>query len=76
MLEGLEPPKLNNRTCKVGTIAETLSESDRKILLDAALDSERWPAKTLVKALRDRGVFISDSPIYSHRAKTCVCFRD
>lgn len=75
MLEDLKPPSRLHGTCKVGIIADRLEEKDRKILLDAVLDKENWPVKTLAKALSDRGVQISDSPIYNHRAKTCVCFR-
>jgi hypothetical protein len=75
MLEGLTPPQLNKGSCKVGIIAETLSESDKKILFDAVADSDRWPVKTLSKALSEKGIQVSDSPIYNHRAKTCACFR-
>lgn len=75
MLEGLTPPSKFYGTCKVATIAATLSEADKKILLEAVGNKEAWPIKTLVKALSERGLQISDSPLTSHRAKTCVCFR-
>ena len=75
MLEGLTPPTRTHGSCKVGTVAERLEDNDRKILLDAVMDKEKWPVKTLAKALSDRGIQISDSPIYAHRAKTCMCFR-
>jgi hypothetical protein len=75
MLEDLKPPSRQRGTCKVGIIADRLDDHNRKILLEAVLDAENWPVKTLAKALSDRGLQISDSPIYNHRAKTCVCFR-
>ena len=75
MLEDLKPPTRTHGSCKVGTVAERLEDNDRKILLDAVMDKEKWPVKTLAKALSDRGIQISDSPIYAHRAKTCICFR-
>jgi hypothetical protein len=75
MLENLTPPAPNKSSCKIGLIAEGLSESDKKILLDAVADQERWPVKTLSKALSERGLQVSDSPIYNHRAKTCACYR-
>lgn len=75
MLEGLKPPPKNPGNCKVGSIASSLSDSDKKILLDAVADGDLWPVKTLSKALSDKGIQISDTPIYNHRAKTCACFR-
>jgi hypothetical protein len=75
MLEGLTPPK-SRGTCKVNTVAVTLNDKDRDIFLVAVMDSENWPVKSLCKALSDRGIQISDSPIYNHRGKTCACFRD
>jgi hypothetical protein len=75
MLEGLTPPSKFVGTCKVGIIAAELEENDRKILLDAVADTANWPVKSLSKALSERGIQISDSPIYNHRAKTCACFR-
>jgi hypothetical protein len=75
MLEGLKPPVKTHGNCKVGMIATTLEDSDKKILFDAIANRNDWPIKTLVKALGERGIQISDSPLYSHRAKTCACFR-
>jgi hypothetical protein len=76
MLEGLTPPKRNTASCKVGLIASTLTDADKEILLAAVMDKETWPVKTLSKALSERGVQISDSPIYNHRSRACACFRD
>jgi hypothetical protein len=74
MLEGLKPPQLNKRSCKVGTILERLVESDKKILTEAIEDTVNWPIKSLSKALKELGVAVSDSPLYNHRAKNCACF--
>jgi hypothetical protein len=75
MLEGLKPPPKSNGSCKVGRLASTLDEADKKILLGAIEDSTNWPVKTLAKALSDRGLQISDSPLYNHRSKACACYR-
>lgn len=75
MLEDLKPPPPNQRTCKVGSVAATLSETDKDILLKAVMDSDNWAVKTLSRALAERGIQISDSPIYNHRSKACACFR-
>jgi hypothetical protein len=74
MLEGLTPPNLNKRSCKVGTILEGLAESDKKILTAAVADTVNWPIKSLSRALSERGLAVSDSPLYNHRAKNCACF--
>lgn len=76
MLEGLTPPPPNARTCKVGSVAATLSDTDKDILLKAVMDADNWPVKTLSRALSERGLQISDSPIYNHRSKACACFRN
>jgi hypothetical protein len=73
MLEGLKPPTAK-RSCKVGNVAATLSDKDKKILLDAVEDKETWPIKALSRALNERGVQLSDSPLTNHRSKTCACF--
>ena len=75
MLEDLKPPSPNKGTCKVGVVAETLSESDKKILLNAVADRDNWPIKTLARALAEKGLQLSDSPLSNHRAKSCACFR-
>jgi hypothetical protein len=75
MLEGLKPPTKTHGTCKVGIIADSLEPEDRKTLLDAVANVQDWPIKTLAKALGERGLQISDSPLYNHRGKTCACYR-
>ena len=75
MLEGLTPPTKHQGTCKVGTIAAGLEDKDKAILLDAVMNEQLWPVKTLSKALAERGIQISDSPIYAHRSKGCACYR-
>jgi hypothetical protein len=73
MLEGLTPPT-RKFSCKVGTVAASLDEKDRAILL-AAVDNPDWGFKTLEKALLDKGIMIVDTTISSHRRKTCGCYR-
>lgn len=75
MLEDLKPPTPFKGSCKVGQIMLTLSETDQEILTAAIFDTANWPVKTLAKALSERGLQISDTPITSHRFKNCACFR-
>lgn len=76
MLEGLTPPSRTRGTCKVGIVGSTLDAKDRQILFEAVANGKDWPVKTLANALAERGIQISDSPLYNHRAKTCACFRE
>lgn len=73
MLENLTPP-VRLRTCKVAEISATLSDSDKQILEDA-ISSPEWPIKALSRALGERGIQVSDTPLSSHRARACVCFK-
>jgi hypothetical protein len=73
MLEGLKPPSAY-RSCKVSTVAQTLSDKDKEILLSAIADANNWPIVTLSRALQERGIMLSASPLTSHRAKACACF--
>ena len=75
MLEGLEPPQNKAIYCKIAQISETLSEADLEILNSALADKNRWGAKTLMKALRDRGLSVADTTIAKHRNNQCACYR-
>ena len=75
MLEGLEPPKNKSVYCKVAQLRERLEESDVVIFETALADKERWAAKTLQNALRERGLSLADTTITKHRNKTCACYR-
>lgn len=74
MLEGLKPPTAL-RSCKVKAISDTLSAEDKAILLEATASPD-WPIRSLSRALNERGLQISETPLSSHRAKACVCFKD
>lgn len=75
MLENLEPPKNKAVYCKINQVLETLEESDKQILAEALADRNKWAAKTLSNALRQRGLSIADTTITKHRLKTCACYR-
>jgi hypothetical protein len=75
MLEDLKPPSPFRGSCKVGQIMLTLSETDQEILTAAIFDTGNWPIKTLARALNEKGIQISDTPITAHRFKNCACFR-
>ena len=72
MLEGLTPP-VKELPCAVRKMFERLDESDQSILVKALEDEETWPAKTLARALADKGLVISDGPIRKHRINRCSC---
>ena len=75
MLEGLTPPANKAVYCKVDQVLQTLEDADKQILADAIANTVTWPAKTLSKELRLRGVSMADTTISKHRAKTCACYR-
>lgn len=72
MLEDLTPPSAK-RTCKVGTVLDGLSDNDKSILIKAIFSPE-WPIKSLSRALGERGIQLSDSPLTNHRNKSCACY--
>lgn len=74
MLENLTPIS-RQRTCAAQTVLSKLEPADQDIL-NAALDNaDQWPAKSLDRALRERGIILSDGSITHHRRKECVCWR-
>ena len=74
MLEDLKPTNFRG-SCKVGAIMLTLSKTDQEILTAAIFDTSNWPVRTLARALSEKGLQISDTPLTAHRFKNCVCFR-
>lgn len=75
MLEGLTPPRPKSVFCKVDEWLKKLDESDKKILLEALEDLQTWPHSTLARALRSKGLDISDTTIGKHRHKDCACYK-
>ena len=73
MLEDMKPTK-RVYICKVLSIANSLSDTDRDILL-AAADDVAWGCKTLEKELGKRGITLADTTIAKHRNKLCTCYR-
>ena len=76
MLEGLQPEANRHYRCKINDLRETLDPKDYDILLAALRDTETWTANGLMKALRSRGLTLTDGVITKHRNKQCRCFRD
>lgn len=72
MLEDLGQPK-PRYSCKVASIKETLNETDAEIL-ENAINNPAWHLSALEKALRNKGLQISDKPIKAHRDKVCSCY--
>jgi hypothetical protein len=75
MLENLVPPVRSKGSCKVASEAEKLNDSDKAILLTAVDDRDQWPIKSLARELRALGIQISESPLSSHRSRSCACYR-
>lgn len=75
MLEGLTPPKPKTVYCKIDEWLKKLDEKDTQILIDALNDVQGWPHSTLSRALRAKGVDVSDTTIGKHRHKDCACYR-
>ena len=71
MLEGLTPTK-HIPPCKVREVLNNLEPSDQEILKKALADPA-WGDKSLEKALNERGIKISDTPIRKHRKGRCSC---
>ena len=74
MLENLEPP-VRQFNCRVKTVSEGLDVKDVKILEQAMISVDVWPARTLSIELKKRGLLLSDNAISNHRKKSCACFR-
>lgn len=72
MLEGLTKPEPRAGYCKVSALISELNESDAEILRQA-VDDDSWIAKQLSKALKDRGLMLSDTTILRHRRRECIC---
>jgi predicted metalloendopeptidase len=71
MLEGLTPTP-RKFPCAVRTLIETLEAKDSKIFQEAIQNLD-WRPKTLSRALRDRGIVLSDDSIARHRRGQCSC---
>lgn len=71
LLVGLTPPS-KERICFVAKTAATLTDQDRKILLEA-IANPAWSIAALVDALRTRGVNLSRTVIDRHRKGKCGC---
>lgn len=71
LLDNLEPQK-RKFPCRVRTLAESLSESDAKVLMDAVNNPE-WTAKALARELTKRNVQLSDHSVNRHRSGECSC---
>lgn len=72
MLEDLTAP-LKELPCAVRRVFQRLDESDQVILNEALQNVDAWPAKTLSRALRTKGVPVGDGPIRKHRLGICSC---
>ena len=73
MLERMTPPPRKPVLCKLGGLRDGLDKSDQKILDDALLNTEDWPAETLVRELRKHGLDVGRETIRAHRRGDCLC---
>lgn len=70
MLENLIPAP---KRCKVTKIWETLEPADQQILSKALADEEHWSAVALERALKSKGLSVSNDTILAHRHRICQC---
>jgi len=49
------------------------NENDIEMMKQYLDDSRAWPARTLVTALKSKGIFISRKSIDRHREGRCPC---
>lgn len=61
--------------CRVAKIREELPEGDREDF-DRLVMDQAFAYSWIIKALRGRGLHLSDKPLGRHRAKECTCFRE
>jgi hypothetical protein len=73
MLEDLKPPG-TYRSCKVDAVMATLTDTDKAILAKA-IGNPEWPIAALSRAILERGIQLSGTPLTNHRNKACACFR-
>lgn len=55
---------------------QELDKKDGEILKAAIADVRKWPAKSLQKALKERGISLADNVISKHRSQICRCYKD
>lgn len=72
MLEDLQPLD-RVFPCAVRTLWETLESNDQVILVKALNDMDAWSNKGLERALKARGLSITETPIRKHRMRRCSC---
>lgn len=76
MLEGLTPPKNRAVYCRIADLADSMTDADKNIFINAVDNKELWSANSLSTALRQRGISVADTTIAKHRNRVCACFRD
>jgi hypothetical protein len=72
MLEDLTPPE-RVFSCSVRKLYNSLDDADKAILYKALYNMDAWTHKGLERALRSRGLKISESSIRKHRIEQCSC---
>jgi hypothetical protein len=72
MLEDLQPID-RVFPCAVRTMWESFEPNDQAIFLKAINDLDAWSNKGLERALKARGLSLSETPIRKHRVGKCSC---
>jgi len=75
MLEDLRPGKYVQPCYALERVREHpgTNENDIEMMKQYLDDSRAWPARTLVTALKSKGIFISRKSIDRHREGRCPC---
>jgi hypothetical protein len=72
LLDDLGKPPARKFPCAVRAVISDLSKEDAEILIKAVADPN-WGVATLSKTLHGKGIVLGQTPIKSHRNKTCSC---
>ena len=75
MLEDLKPDKYIQPCYAIEKVREHPESTDKDVeTMKQYLDDTRgWPARTLVTALKSKGIFVSRKSIDRHREGRCPC---
>lgn len=73
ILKDLVAPPKRVPVCKIMAIHDSLDVADQKIFIQAVDNVDEWPAETLARELKRRGVEIGRETIRAHRRGDCVC---
>lgn len=75
MLEDLTPKGYVQPCMAIERVKEhpDTTEKDVELMRQYLADEDNWPARTLIAALKAKGIFVSRPSIVRHRERRCPC---